>query len=356
MANSLTPAAYHGWCPFETSSRCVTKRVQAAHNFEVIDFSLLDGVGAGKFVHSSTFCAGGRDWNIRLYPDGWKEEDKAAYVSVFLCLVDGPNDAKAKYTLSLLGEDGKVSELGNSATMLSYTFGSAGGYWGFNKFIEKSKLGLYGDCFTIRCVLTLIGDTQIEDPSIMVDPPSNIHKHFEQMLKDGKGMDVTFNVDGRLFHAHRCVLAARSPVFEAELYGRMKENATDPINVDEMEPSIFEELLYFLYTDSVSDKCDIDNNMAMQHLLVAADRYGLDRLRLMCEVKLCHDIDAQTVATTLALAEQNHCMHLKDACLRFVASRDVLGVVMKTDVFKHLVESYPMVTVEILDKIAKAMG
>ena len=89
----------------------------------------------------------------------------------------------------------------------------------------------------------------------------------------------------------------------------------------------------------------------MQHLLVAADRYGLDRLRLMCEASLCHGIDAQTVATTLALADQHHFARLKVACLRFIASRDVLAVAMKTEGFKHLVASCPLIAVEILDKI-----
>ena len=94
----------------------------------------------------------------------------------------------------------------------------------------------------------------------------------------------------------------------------------------------------------------------MQHLLVAADRYGLDRLRLMCEVELCRGIDARTVATTLALAEQHRCARLKDACLAYVASRDVLGAVMKTDGFKHLAASCPLVLVEILDAIVKGKG
>ena len=52
----------------------------------------------------------------------------------------------------------------------------------------------------------------------------------------------------------------------------------------------------------------------------------------MCEVSLCQGIDAQTVATTLALAEQHHFARLKGACLRFIASRDVLAVVMKTGI------------------------
>jgi speckle-type POZ protein len=43
-------------------------------------------MGAGRFVSSRTFRAGGLDWNIRVYPDGWKEKknNNAAYVSVFL--------------------------------------------------------------------------------------------------------------------------------------------------------------------------------------------------------------------------------------------------------------------------------
>lgn len=56
-----------------------------------------------------------------------------------------------------------------------------------------------------------------------------------------------------------------------------------------------------------------------QHLLAAADRYGLDRLRLMCEASLCEDVAINTVATTLALAEQHHCFQLKAVCLKFIA-------------------------------------
>jgi speckle-type POZ protein len=60
-------------------------------------------------------------------------------------------------------------------------------------------------------------------------------------------------------------------------------------------------------------------NVAMPHLLVAADRYGLDRLKAICEDKLYHAIDVETVATTLTLAQ------LKDGCLRFIiASPNVI--------------------------------
>lgn len=42
-----------------------------------------------------------------------------------------------------------------------------------------------------------------------------------------------------------------------------------------------------------------------QHLLVAADRHGLERLKLICEDKLCKYIDTRMSTTTLVLAEQH---------------------------------------------------
>ena len=114
----------------------------------------------------------------------------------------------------------------------------------------------------------------------------------------------------------------------------MKEKDAQRIEIDDMEPAVFEALLHFVYTDSFPG--DAHNNVAMQHMLVVADRYGLDRLRLLCKAKLCHDIDVPTVATTLALAEQDHCPHLRGFCIGFIASCDVLGAVMETDGFKHL--------------------
>ncbi|WVZ87216.1 hypothetical protein U9M48_033891 [Paspalum notatum var. saurae] len=712
----------------ETSSRCVTPFTQAAHTFEVSSFSLLDGaMGAGEFVSSSTFSAGGRDWNIRVYPDGTKmkedDDEPGAWVSAFLRLLSG-DATRTRFTIDVMEKDGTPW---SASELISPAFEEAGDGWGCRRLVKKSSslrsmLLRNDDCLMIRCELTVLGESHSEDVvggggGAMASPEPNLHGQLGRLLECGKGADVAFDVDGRVFHAHRCVLAARSPVFEAELFGeghlepretlellgtggdsgrsppgaarsgdvrppargeplragsegavlrpraalrgarspaaaaaapalaaagrhvpawapeRQREvelaracwptpaclvlqpcghspppysaavghssrhgspdgvvgrrdgairappvaafsrkletsaleesngegNRTDefsasflcdvgfqskiqycrhptpksgrtpgrnsrlcrtpvnggihlaseyfisgeckdsrgndcvqrkldagyvkrlskvsvegkvlrssemkfwlpncsiktwssvpfvfelpgrihfissmivgckkaassfqnsgqmewtpcvreaipfrhrerqqpafgpladllpplkyshgrrrikvgararearkialvdvmePIKVHDMEPAIFEELLHFVYTDSMSpSSSDFEDGggvMVMPRLLVAADRYGLDRLRLMCEVKLCRGIDAKTVADTLALAERHHCARLKDACLGFIASRDanVLGVVMKTDGFKHLVASCPSVAVDILDKIA----
>ncbi|CAM0954175.1 unnamed protein product [Alopecurus aequalis] len=337
----------------ETSSRCLTERFTTAHNFEVIMYSQLEGMAdIGKSVTSSTFSVGGYDWNIRMYPNGWKKEDNAGYMSVCLSFRVGTAGVKAKFAFSLLEKDRKVFHLRNT----TQTFHVVGEEKGWSKFIDKSKLqeliSRNDDCFIIRCVLTVIEDPYTQDLSIVPIPEPDLHTHFASMLKDGEGMDVTFSVRDQLFNAHRCVLAARSSVFKAELFGQMKETTMNCIRIDDMEPAIFEALLHFIYTDSLPDSCDVRHNATLQHLLVAADRYGLQRLKALCEEKLCQKIDVRTVATTLALAEQHHSAQLKSACLRYLSSRDVLRIVKETDGFKHLAASCPIMT-DILDKLSE---
>jgi speckle-type POZ protein len=87
-------------------------------------------------------------------------------------------------------------------------------------------------------------------------------------------------------------------------------------------------------------------------MLVAADRYGLDRLKAICEGKLSQKINVQTVATTLALAEQHQSVQLKNACLGYLSSQEVPRAVKETDGFKHLTTSCPLIMMDILEKVA----
>ncbi|XBH73781.1 hypothetical protein VPH35_100840 [Triticum aestivum] len=81
-----------------------------------------------------------------------------------------------------------------------------------------------------------------------------------------------------------------------------------------MQPVVFKALLHFIYTDSLPSGED----EMVRLLLVAADRYAMDRLKLVCQSILCEDLNKDTVATTLPLAHQHNCHQLKDACLQFI--------------------------------------
>ncbi|XP_066347946.1 BTB/POZ and MATH domain-containing protein 2-like [Miscanthus floridulus] len=363
-----------------TSSRCLTHGITATHDYKVTNFSLL--VGIGQVVASSTFSAGGCDWSIRFFPDGYDETpeaEAASFTAVYLCLVAGPAGTRVKFKFTLLDDKGrrvstrtgkrrkKRKETADLTRTETSTYARAGAMWGTNTFFDRSLLeGLLrdsNDSFTIRCAMSVI-QTHTEDDAVIEVPESVLRHDLARMLRDGAGADVTFVVGDRFFRAHRyvlaMVLAARSMVFKAQLFGAMKEAqqggdvARCVIKVDEMDPAAFAGLLHYIYTDSLADDCTAGRVVAAQHLLVAADRYGLDRLRMLCEARLCGWIDVQSVATTLALAERHQCVKLREACLRFLSWPDMLRAAMKTEGFGHLIASYPSVASDILDKVVSA--
>jgi speckle-type POZ protein len=158
------------------------------------------------------------------------------------------------------------------------------------EIFERSK-HLTNDSFTIRCDVTITENIAVGEavPSAaVVVPPPDIQKHIGSLLLSNEGADVTFQVGAETFVAHRCVLAARSAVFRAELFGPRKEGTTaSVIQVHGMEPQVFKLLLGFIYTDSFPGiEGEEDECVLWQHLLVAADRYDLQRLRLMSEKKV----------------------------------------------------------------------
>jgi len=185
-------------------------------------------------------------------------------------------------------------------------------------------------------------------------PPSDLHRHLADLLQTEKGADVVFQVGRETFPAHRCMLAARSPVFSAEFFGAMKDSRTaaEVVQVNDMEAPVFKALLCFLYTDSLPEMRKEDEDVMCQHLLVAADRYDMERLKLMCEVKLCEYIDVGTAATILTLAEQHHCHGLKKACFHFLSDPEKLRAVMTSDGFKNLSRSCPSIKNDLMFMLA----
>ncbi|KAJ7972837.1 BTB/POZ and MATH domain-containing protein [Quillaja saponaria] len=356
--------------PSTTSSTSITDTVRGFHQFKITGYSLSKGLGIGKYIASDTFSVGGYEWAIYFYPDGKSVEDNAAYVSLFIALASEGTDVRALFELTLLDQSGKErhkvhSHFERTLDSGPYTLKYRGSMWGYKRFFKRTALEtsdyLKDDCLSVNCSVGVVR-SQTEGPKIysIAIPPSNIGQQFGKLLESGKGSDVKFEVDGEIFAAHKLVLAARSPVFRAQLFGPMKDQNTQCIKVEDMEATVFKALLHFVYWDLLPDMDELTglnskwaSTLMAQHLLAAADRYGLERLRLMCEASLCEDVAINTVATTLALAEQHHCFQLKAVCLKFVALPENLRAVMQTDGFEYLKESCPAVLTELLEYVGR---
>jgi speckle-type POZ protein len=149
----------------------------------------------------------------------------------------------------------------------------------------------------------------------------------------------------------------RSPVFEAELFGLMRETTMPCVTIQDMQPAVFKALLHFIYTDSLPDLDDLEGDDKCEmhrHLLVAADRYAMDRLKMICQSILGKNLNVENVATTLALADQHNCDKLKDVCVEFIASSDKMDDVVATRGYANLKRSCPSVLVDAFKRRSKS--
>ncbi|KAK7267881.1 hypothetical protein RIF29_20561 [Crotalaria pallida] len=90
-----------------SSSLRETIVVKGSHEFNISGYSLMKGIGSGKYLASYMFTAGGHDWCIYFYPDGKNPDDNASYVSLFIVLASQHSkNVKALFELTLLDQSG----------------------------------------------------------------------------------------------------------------------------------------------------------------------------------------------------------------------------------------------------------
>ncbi|CAL4991292.1 unnamed protein product [Urochloa decumbens] len=349
-SRASSPAVAAGGC---SMSSITTATVTGSHVLRINGYSESRAFSVGSFCTSSMFMVGGHRWFLRYHPNGFNEETSDC-ISFFLVL-SGSTSVRAEFMFSLLDPEG--GQVHKKYTTCPVAFHGSRTIWGFPSFVkredfEKSNY-LQDNCFRIVCDITVVNGFYKDATMRFVDtvPPSDLHKDLGWPLSTRTGVDVKLKVRDKLFLAHKNVLAARSRVFFAMLFGPLKKEATDLVEIHDMEPEVFKAMLDFIYTDSVPAGVVTGEEIAMaQHLLVAADRYDLRRLKLICEDKLCSRVTKKTAAIVLVLAEQHGCHGLKKACFAFLSSLGSLKAVMDTEGYDHLRSSCPSLHDELVAK------
>ncbi|CAL5005186.1 unnamed protein product [Urochloa decumbens] len=316
-----------------------------------IDYAQTKHLAVGAFVSSEDFAAGGNLWRVSCYPRGSKIDSNNDYLSVYLELVSKSKsvNVKAIFDAFVMSRDGGIPSASHSGRCVQVYPPETFKMWGFPRFVKRSDLELLyvaNGWITIACGVIVVQN----DPFTM--PPSDIGKHLGDLLDCKIGTDVLFIVCGESFPAHRAVLAARSPVFKAELFGSMEEATMTSITLQDIEPAAFKIMLRFMYTDALPDNelrdCTIE---MMQHLLAMADRYALDRLKHICAIKLWENVSVDTVASVLASAEAYNIPQLKSKCMDFFAMEKNFKAAAFTDGFAVLLQKFPVLAAELRRRV-----
>ncbi|XP_077685550.1 speckle-type POZ protein-like isoform X4 [Eretmochelys imbricata] len=188
----------------------------------------------GEVLKSSTFSSGPNDkmkWCLRVNPKGLDDESKD-YLSLYLLLVSCPkSEVRAKFKFSLL--NAKREETKAMESQRAYRF-VQGKDWGFKKFIRRDFLldeanGLLpDDKLTLFCEVSVVQDSvnisgQSNTNTLKV-PECRLAEDLGNLWETTRFTDCSFCVGGQEFKAHKSVLAARSPVFNAMFEHEMEES------------------------------------------------------------------------------------------------------------------------------------
>ncbi|CAM0885139.1 unnamed protein product [Alopecurus aequalis] len=345
-------------CPWKKARPAATlpppsSFARGEHKFHIVGYSTAGD--AHDSILSGTFQVGGHTWALDC---GFDEDGHIA--SVFLQLLTPYITADSvvlKAGLRIEDPVGRCPAIEwQSEGAHTFTVWSDGSWQELDVVAARRHEEDTGTCIAddIRKLLFLSSE-----------PKSKKSERRVCMLPD-----VTFVVEQTEIEAHRVVLAMRSPVFAAELLGHMRESTTRRVRVDDMRASTFRAMIRFIYTDELpiktitnnsesrsqrpcKEKCAARRRIAMAcDLLVAADRYDLEKLRLICENILSENMDIASVMPTLMAVDGRHsCCQLEASCIAYLASdADVYAAVKATEEYKELEESCNPFIVEVKNK------
>jgi speckle-type POZ protein len=225
-------------------------------------------LGLNAAIYSETLSAGGHTWRMASYPHGG-HHNRAECISLYLELItrdEALGDITAIFDAFLINTEGLPATTRYSARQRCLHIYPAApapakqrrrkGGAGLPHFADwPSLMNRY---FQLDGIVTIIWGVivvnRMQPTPIAVQTPSpDMANHLARLLNPASavGTDVSFVVGGETFHAHRALLAARSPVFMAELFGPMLEARASSITLHDIDAGTFKAMLRFIYTDDL---------------------------------------------------------------------------------------------------------
>ena len=287
---------------------------------------------SGYFLTSRPFfCANGNDkepqWLVSLYPNGNSHTENEGKLCLYLHPA-GKMQVQVRlpvsYSFSFYDAHSSV-KLHSSERRIAT----------FLPFEEKG----YGYCDTPKEKLFSVTDLlvvckleyEVERLEKPINTFPNLNQHLARLFKYRNiNGDVTFVIDQTEFRAHKFIVSARSPVFAAMFQHDLIEARRNRVDIVDIEPDIFQTLLYFIYTDQV----DLSNLDTCMSLLVASNRYLIGLLKWKCESYLLPKLTIENCCELLVLADTHDAANLKKHAMEFI--RKSKTEVLQTDGWKNL--------------------
>ena len=155
-------------------------------------------------------------------------------------------------------------------------------------------------------------------------------------------------------HVHKFILQSRWPHFKRLLSSKMIEYQTNKLHIPEPY-SVVRAFLYYLYTDDISPHTAYCRDLSdVAGMLVMANLYDMQKLRLLCVNRLSREIDIDHAAVIWERAGRTEEEWLKNRAARFCMMN--WGRVVRTEGFRSLSRSSLMELCEVVDTEGRVVG
>jgi speckle-type POZ protein len=194
--------------------------------------------------------------------------------------------------------------------------------------------GIKDDALTLDINIETWQEDTTEMINCLIDKaPINLNIQMTKMLTDQTLTDVTLKVKDKEFKAHKVVLAAASPVFEAMFKEGTREHESNFVKIEDIDSDVFKVFLRYLYSGQVHQLDEM-----VSDLLAAADKYDVQPLREICIQHMAKNISADNAVDMLALAHRHSIDSIKSVASEYLRKNFV--DVTRTDSWTSLFDNY----------------
>ncbi|XP_055347385.1 BTB/POZ domain-containing protein 6-like isoform X1 [Paramacrobiotus metropolitanus] len=162
---------------------------------------------------------------------------------------------------------------------------------------------------------------------------------MKRTLDSGEFSDVQFTVGRcfgpvKAFDVHKHVLCQRSPVFYTMFYGSLPEKR-QVIDIPDVLPDAFANMLSFLYTDTVDLRVDV-----VIQTLLCADKYEVPLLVDKCCEFVSTQLNTENCLIFLKNGVERRAEKIAESCLQFIdrSADDVIALGDFAAVGKEMLE------------------
>uniref|UniRef100_A0A0E0QL75 BTB domain-containing protein n=1 Tax=Oryza rufipogon TaxID=4529 RepID=A0A0E0QL75_ORYRU len=177
-----------------------------------------------------------------------RQQDNGEYLSLAVAMLN-ETDANTHliFEIFFMGKDGLPAVQHSQRSLLVSKASQGFRFDAWWRFVKLSELD---SRYVVTFICGLIILRNHNEPIAV--PPSNLGNQLGIMVGSANGSDISFSVGSEMFHAHRAVLAARSPMFHAEFFFcGMAKSSIPCVMLDDLELATFRALLHFIYIDAL---------------------------------------------------------------------------------------------------------